>query len=93
MLSLLAAKRRIMKVTIYSTTTCSFCHALKQWLDSKQIDYINKVTDTDEAAMVEFMGVNDGMLGVPFTVIESDSGEITKIVGFDKQKLESALSL
>jgi len=82
-----------MDITIYSTTTCSFCHSLKSWLDSQNITYISKVTDEDDAAMAEFMGVNDGMLGVPFTVIKSETGEVTKIVGFDKNKFKETLSL
>lgn len=82
-----------MDITIYSTTTCSFCHALKDWLDSKELKYTNKVTDTDPALMAEFMSVNDGMLGVPFTVIKSDSGQVTKIAGFDRGKFTEALSL
>jgi len=82
-----------MDITIYSTTTCSFCHALKSWLDNKNITYTSKVTDTDDAVMAEFMNVNDGMLGVPFTVIKSDTGEITKIVGFDQAKFKKTLAL
>ncbi|HSH55718.1 MAG TPA: glutaredoxin family protein [Candidatus Limnocylindrales bacterium] len=80
-------------ITIYSTTTCSFCNALKSWLDSQGVDYTYKVTDTDTDVMAEFMSVNDGMLGVPFTVIKSDNGEETKIVGLDKAKFKTALSL
>jgi len=82
-----------MDITIYSTTTCGFCHALKGWLDNQGIKYANKVTDTDAKAMTEFMSVNDGMLGVPFTVIKSESGKVTKIVGFDQAKFKKTLSL
>lgn len=91
LLSEINLKGEIMDITIYSTTTCSFCHALKGWLDKQGIKYVNKVTDTDPAAMAEFMSVNDGMLGVPFTVIKSDTGEITKIVGFDQAKFKKIL--
>lgn len=82
-----------MNITIYSTTTCSFCHALMGWLDSKDIKYVNRVTDTDPNVMAEFMEVNDGMLSMPFTIIKSDTGETTKITGFDQSKFRSALSL
>ncbi len=81
-----------MKVTIYSTTTCSFCHALEAWLDDQKVKYTTKITDTDQAAMDEYMKINDGMLGVPFTVIEDD-GKVNKIVGFDKPKFKQALAL
>jgi len=82
-----------MNITIYSTTTCSFCHALKGWLDKQGVKYVDKVTDTDPEAMAEFMSINEGMLGVPFTVIKSDKGEITKIVGFDQAKFKKTLLL
>lgn len=79
-----------MNVTVYSTTNCGVCHAEMQWLDSIDVQYSNKVVDEDAAAMNEFMNVNEGMIGTPFTVIE-DSGKITKIAGFDRAKLKSLL--
>ncbi len=82
-----------MDITIYSTTTCSFCHALKGWLDDKGIAYTDKVTDSDPEAMSEFMSVNEGMLSVPFTVIKAKDDTVTKIVGFDKAKFQKVLSL
>ncbi len=81
-----------MHITIYSTTTCSYCHALKAWLDKQNIAYDYKLTDEDDDAMAEFMQVNDGMLGVPLTVITSDDGSEAKILGFDQAKLTSALA-
>ncbi len=80
-----------MNITIYSTTTCSYCHALKAWLDKKNIAYDYKLTDEDDDAMAEFMRVNDGMLSVPLTVITKDDGSETKILGFDQGKLNNAL--
>lgn len=51
------------------------------------------MTDRDEGAMAEFMNVNDGAFGVPFTVIEYESGREAKIVGFHKPKFKEALGL
>lgn len=82
-----------MKITIYSTTTCSYCHALKAWLDKQNISYDYKLTDEDDAAMDEFMSVNDGALSVPLTLIKNDDGSEVKILGFDKAKLSSALGI
>ncbi len=81
-----------MNVTVFSTTNCGICHAVMQWLDKQNIAYTKKVVDTDEAAMDQFMQVNEGMIGTPFTVIEKD-GVTTKIAGFDQPKFKSALSL
>ena len=82
-----------MDITIYSTTTCAFCHVLTAWLDKENISYIKKNTDEDESALTEFMSVNDGNLGVPFTVIKDKNGNLTKILGFDKPKFKQALGL
>ncbi len=56
-----------MTITIYSTTTCSFCNALTDWLNTKGIAYTKKVTDEDDTAMEEFLSVNDGFDQVKFT--------------------------
>jgi len=82
-----------MKVTIYSTAQCAACHTLTHWLESKNIAYDKKVTDEDPAAMGEFMAVNDGMIGVPFTVVTDDDGTETKISGFDQAKFKEALKV
>ena len=82
-----------MDITIYSTTTCAFCHVLTAWLDKQNIPYTKKNTDEDESALAEFMSVNDGNLGVPFTVIKDDSGNETKILGFDQPKFKQALGI
>ncbi len=82
-----------MTITIYSTTTCSFCHPLTDWLEKKGVAYTKKMTDEDDTAMDEFLSVNDGVLAVPFTVIEADDGIVTKISGFDQAKFTKTLSL
>lgn len=82
-----------MNITIYSTTTCAFCHVLTAWLEKENIPYTKKNTDEDESALTEFMSVNDGNIGVPFTIIKDDSGKETKILGFDQAKFKQALGL
>lgn len=82
-----------MTITIYSTSICAACHTLTQWLDSQGQPYSKKITDEDPAAMEEFMRVNDGMVGVPFTVITADDGTVTKISGYDQAKFKAAIGL
>ncbi len=82
-----------MEITIYSTTTCSYCHALRAWLEKQSIPYIYKLTDEDDTAMNEFMSLNEGMLSVPFTVIKAEDGTVSKITGFDQKKFKEALSI
>lgn len=82
-----------MHITIYSTTTCTYCHALKAWLEQRGFAYDYKLTDEDPAAMQEFLSVSDGALGVPFTVVTDEQGNTSKILGFDRPKLQSALGM
>lgn len=82
-----------MNITVYSTTTCSTCHILTQWLDKQGLEYTKKNTDEDGTALMEFMGVNDGMIGVPFTVINHDDGSQTKFSGYDIPELKKLLNV
>jgi glutaredoxin 3 len=82
-----------MNVTIYSTTTCSFCHVLYTWLDNNNIPFRKVLTDEDPAGMEEFMSVCDGAISVPLTVITDEHGVQTKITGLDRPKLKVALGL
>jgi len=82
-----------MNVTIYSTTTCTFCDALRAWLDEHGVPYDYKLTDEDAATMQEYLQVSEGVIGVPFTVIDDGAGKVSKILGFDKPKLQAALGL
>jgi glutaredoxin len=80
-----------MTITIYSTTACAACQTLTKWLDTKGYAYTKKVTDEDPAIMAEFMQVNDGMIGVPFTIITDDAGKQTKLSGFNQAEFVKAL--
>ena len=80
-----------MEITIYSTSSCAACQTLTAWLDQQGLPYTKKITDEDEVVMAEFMSVNDGMIGVPFTVIVNN-GQTTKISGFDRARLQAALA-
>jgi len=82
-----------MKITVYSTTTCPYCKALKDYLDEKRVGYEEKLIDQDDAAKKEMLSVSDGFLGVPFTVVEKDGGGRETIIGFDKNKIEAILEI
>jgi glutaredoxin 3 len=82
-----------MDVTIYSTTTCSFCHALYSWLDDNNVKFKKIMTDEDSDGMEKFLEVCDGSIAVPLTVITDNTGQQTKIVGFDRKKLKAVLNI
>lgn len=82
----------LVKVTIYTTTTCPYCKLEKEYLDSKSIQYENIFVDQDSKAAEEMVKIS-GQMGVPFTVIISDDGSKKAILGFDRAKIDSALGL
>lgn len=82
-----------MTIKIYSTTSCPYCKMLKDYLISKNLSFEEKLTDQDENAKNEMVQVSGGFLGVPFTVITKDNGEVTTVIGFDKGKLDTILPI
>lgn len=81
-----------MNITVYTTSQCAICHALMEWLDTKQQPYTRVVVDEDEAGMAHLLEKSGGAVGVPFTVIEKDGVE-EKIFGFDRSKFQSVLAV
>lgn len=64
-----------MKIKVYTTPTCAYCHALMDWLDSKGIEYI-EMDATKEPDMST----------VPVTEIGEE-----RIIGFDRPAIKRAL--
>ena len=79
-----------MNITIYSTTTCGFCHMLKQYLSDNNIAFNEKRVDVDQEAAREMVSISHQM-GVPFTVIKKDDGTEEAILGFDLPRFRKAL--
>jgi len=65
---------------------------LKGYLQSKDIAYEEKHVDQDQSLAME-MYEKSGQMGVPFTVIEKEDGSEEKILGFDRQRVDSVLGL
>lgn len=74
-------------VTIYSTPTCHFCHAAKDFFKENNIAFTDKDVLADRAAGQEAIK-KSGQMGVP--VIDVD-GEI--VIGFDEDKLRELLGV
>lgn len=79
-----------MKITIYSTATCSYCVMLKSWLDDKNVEYTEYLVDKNPYA-AQMMFEKSGQMGVPFSVIEHDDGTVDQILGFDRPTFEESL--
>jgi len=75
------------EVTIYTSPTCSWCEAVKDYLRAREIDFeeVDVSADTDRAQeLVE----RSGQYGVP--VVDID-GEM--VVGFDRPRIDALLEL
>jgi len=80
------------KVKVYSTTTCPYCHLLKQYLTSHDVQFEDIVLDAQPDRVQAFVD-ECGSMAVPCTHITSDSGDDTVIVGFDQPAINKALGL
>lgn len=75
------------KIKIYSTPTCPYCVALKNFLKEKNIGF-EDVNVGEDAQAREEMVYKTNQMGVP--VVDID-GEI--IIGFDKEKISKILKI
>ncbi len=75
------------EVKVYSTPTCPYCTRVKQFLKDNNVEFENIDVSQDEEMLQEMID-KSGQMGVP--VIEIN-GEY--IIGFDKEKIETALGL
>lgn len=64
---------------------------LKDYLDSKNLSFIEKLIDVNEAAREEIEKESGGFLGVPFVVVNFADGRRETVIGFDKGRLEQIL--
>lgn len=75
------------QVTIYSTPTCHFCHAAKDFFAANGVPFtdINVATDLDRRKeMID----KSGQMGVPVIDVGGDI-----VIGFDQKKLSTLLSI
>lgn len=75
-----------MAIKVYSTQTCPWCHRLKEYLQSKGVQFEDiDVSDNEDAAqeMIE----RSGQMGVP---VADMNGKI--IVGFDQAAIDAELA-
>lgn len=83
---------KVKNITIYSTHTCVYCNAEKQFLKQHDIPYTEIFVDDDEKEAQKMIQLS-GQMGVPFTVITKEDDKEEHILGFDQPRLVSALGL
>jgi glutaredoxin-like YruB-family protein len=74
-------------IKVYSTPTCSWCVKLKEYLNSKNIEYEDLDVASNSNAASE-MVAKSGQRGVPVIDI---NGNI--IIGYDKESIDKLLNI
>ena len=78
-------------VTIFTTQTCGYCKAAKEFMKSHEVEYKEIDVGSDQA-QARVMIEKSGQMGVPVIVVgEGEEEEL--IVGFDQARLSGALGL
>lgn len=75
------------KVTIYSTPTCHFCHAAKDFFKKNNVEFTDYNVAEDTVKRTEMLE-RSGQMGVPVIFIESEM-----IIGFNEKRLKDLLQI
>lgn len=74
------------KVEIYTSETCSYCHAAKDFLREHNIGFYERNITVDTKARKELISM--GYRSVPVIIVDGE-----EISGFDKERLAKLLNL
>jgi len=74
-------------VVIYSTPTCHFCHAAKEFFKANNVAYSEHDVASDVEKRREMIE-KSGQMGVPVIIIGDEL-----IIGFDKPKISQLLGI
>ena len=75
-------------VVVYSIEECPWCHKVKRYLESKQVEYEERNIDFNEDYYNQCVKLSGDSM-VPVTTIDHEE----YVVGFDKDKLDKLLCL
>lgn len=73
------------QITIYTTSTCHYCHMAKEYFKNQGIDYQEFDVSRDEVARKKMVRIS-GQLGVPVISVGKEVA-----IGFDPRRLEELL--
>lgn len=74
-------------VTIYSTPTCHFCHAAKDFFKEQNVTFTDYNVSQDSAKRDEMIQ-KSGQMGVPVIFVDDEM-----VIGFDEPKLRDLLGI
>ena len=78
-------------VTIYSTQTCGYCKSAKEFLAANNVSYEEVDVGNDQEKAREMIE-KSGQMGVPVIIVGEGADEEI-IIGFDKDRLSSAVGI
>ena len=73
-----------MKIDIYSSNTCQYCVAVKDFFNSHNLDFTEKNISENSEFRKEL--IKKHIMGVPYVVIDNES-----VLGFDIEKIKEIL--
>lgn len=79
-------------VVIYTSNTCAYCQAAKEFFQQKEVNYQEINLDEQPDKRQELVDMS-GQMAVPVTVVTKDDGGKEIVVGFDAPKLTSLLGV
>ena len=79
------------KITIYSTQTCSYCIAAKDFLKENNVEYTEIDVGADQE-QAKIMIEKSGQMGVPVIVVGEGADEQI-LIGFDKNRLADSVGI
>ncbi len=75
------------KVSIYTTPTCMYCRAAKEFFDENNVSY-EEFNVAEDAQKRDEMIQRSGQMGVPVIFVDG-----TMVIGFDQAKLSELLGI
>lgn len=79
------SKDSTVKPIVYTATWCAFCHAAKEYLTGKHVEFEDRDVESDPKFGQEAVD-KSGQRGIPVIDING-----TVIIGFDRPKIDAAL--
>lgn len=78
-------------ITIFTTSTCSYCPMVKRYLSSKGLTYDEVNLEENPDRQQEVLAMS-GALTVPVTIVTQADDSRDVIVGYNLQKLAPAVA-
>ena len=81
------------QVVIYSTSTCPYCDAAKNFFNQNGVAYVDYNVGEDHEKAREMVEIS-GQMGVPVIIIsDEDASNEEIIVGFDEARIRQILGM